>query len=405
MQSHISESSVSYSYNHSYFSVYALQHFYLPSPIHSKYINLEVLNRYLPVGGVRIEDDILITAKAYENLTTAPKGDEMLEIIRSGRSNTDSGPARRQSGRTQINEDEPPLLRAPGISATAPQSILRPIARASTMPVELRQDKTVDFEPYEGPSLFSNFRRSMTTDEKIQHWQRDHNSASTTAQHTSVCGSNAREVKHIYLTSGSFPSGPNRAAPREQFLPPCTQCKILCETLDRLRQSLSTSRESPKSELDVPPAVSQKQVRNQRRNPPAARQDLRADRGCPQHDRSIDLARGLSGMCLEGLDHVCESPPFQRRTAHSKEQNHADHSSDATLRSVQPSLAPNQLSAQAASDVILRFQPQGPAVASDRRTFGNQGSVTNGIPAMSRAKNFHTSTGDSTSEEARRVEE
>lgn len=36
------------------------------------------------VGGVRIEDDILITAKGYENLTLAPKGREMLDIIRGG---------------------------------------------------------------------------------------------------------------------------------------------------------------------------------------------------------------------------------------------------------------------------------------------------------------------------------
>lgn len=34
-----------------------------------------------PVGGVRIEDDILIVKDGYENLTTAPKGDEALKII------------------------------------------------------------------------------------------------------------------------------------------------------------------------------------------------------------------------------------------------------------------------------------------------------------------------------------
>ena len=62
----------------SYFSAYALNYFYFPSPIHSKYINKEVLARYFPVGGVRIEDDLLITSKGYENLTTAPKGEAML---------------------------------------------------------------------------------------------------------------------------------------------------------------------------------------------------------------------------------------------------------------------------------------------------------------------------------------
>jgi Xaa-Pro dipeptidase len=32
-----------------------------------------VLNQYWDVGGVRIEDDILVTEDGYENLTTAPK--------------------------------------------------------------------------------------------------------------------------------------------------------------------------------------------------------------------------------------------------------------------------------------------------------------------------------------------
>lgn len=48
----------------------------------AKYINFELAREYIPVGGVRIEDDILVTANGYENLTTAPKGNEMLDIIR-----------------------------------------------------------------------------------------------------------------------------------------------------------------------------------------------------------------------------------------------------------------------------------------------------------------------------------
>ena len=48
----------------------------------AQYIDFEIAMEYLPVGGVRIEDDILITATGHENLTTAPKGDEMLEVIR-----------------------------------------------------------------------------------------------------------------------------------------------------------------------------------------------------------------------------------------------------------------------------------------------------------------------------------
>lgn len=48
----------------------------------AKFVDEAVLKRYIPVGGVRIEDCILITKKGYENLTTAPKGEEMLRIIR-----------------------------------------------------------------------------------------------------------------------------------------------------------------------------------------------------------------------------------------------------------------------------------------------------------------------------------
>lgn len=51
----------------------------------AKYINLDLAEQYyLPVGGVRIEDDILVTGAGHENLTTAPKGNEMLKIIRCG---------------------------------------------------------------------------------------------------------------------------------------------------------------------------------------------------------------------------------------------------------------------------------------------------------------------------------
>jgi hypothetical protein len=240
----------------SYFSVYALQRFYLPSPIHSKYINLEVLQRYLPVGGVRIEDDLLITPKGYENLTTAPKGDAMLDIIRQGESSGLPFATRRQLVRAKISKEQPALLRAPGISTDKPASILKPIARATTMPVEFKQRKSVDFEPFEGSSLFSNFKRSQTTDERIQQWQQDRdlairsrNQSHARSQCASVCGDSSKGVKHVYLTTEfQRPATPYQGS-FEQPLPPCKKCTILCETLDRLRQNLSLSEQSsPKPE-------------------------------------------------------------------------------------------------------------------------------------------------------------
>ncbi|KXT07216.1 hypothetical protein AC578_2452 [Pseudocercospora eumusae] len=65
-----------------YFNRYLLDNFFLNKKEHQKYINKDVLDRYMQVGGVRIEDDILITNDGYENLTTAPKGKRMLKLIR-----------------------------------------------------------------------------------------------------------------------------------------------------------------------------------------------------------------------------------------------------------------------------------------------------------------------------------
>ena len=52
---------------------------YLPNLEISKFIDEEELERYIHVGGVRIEDDMLITEHGYENLTLIPKGKEMAQ--------------------------------------------------------------------------------------------------------------------------------------------------------------------------------------------------------------------------------------------------------------------------------------------------------------------------------------
>ncbi|KAL0932456.1 XAA-Pro dipeptidase (metallopeptidase family M24) [Colletotrichum truncatum] len=54
---------------------------YLKDAAHSKFIDTDVLNKYWDVGGVRIEDNILITATGSENLTPTIKDPDELEKI------------------------------------------------------------------------------------------------------------------------------------------------------------------------------------------------------------------------------------------------------------------------------------------------------------------------------------
>ncbi|KAK1709913.1 xaa-Pro dipeptidase [Colletotrichum lupini] len=58
----------------------------------SKFINEKVLNRYWDVGGVSIEDDLLVTESGSMNLTDVPKDPDELEKILSGVA-ADSWPA------------------------------------------------------------------------------------------------------------------------------------------------------------------------------------------------------------------------------------------------------------------------------------------------------------------------
>ncbi|KAI1348635.1 peptidase M24, structural domain-containing protein [Xylaria sp. FL0043] len=64
-----------------YFCRPYIEAYFLRNAQHSKYVNQTVLERYWDVGGVRIEDCILVTENGFENLTTAPKGEELLRIL------------------------------------------------------------------------------------------------------------------------------------------------------------------------------------------------------------------------------------------------------------------------------------------------------------------------------------
>lgn len=64
-----------------YFCRPYIEAYFLRNDQHKNYVNQAVLERYWDVGGVRIEDCILVTKTGYENLTTAPKGEELLRIL------------------------------------------------------------------------------------------------------------------------------------------------------------------------------------------------------------------------------------------------------------------------------------------------------------------------------------
>ncbi|KAL5606724.1 hypothetical protein BROUX41_003118 [Berkeleyomyces rouxiae] len=64
-----------------YFCREYIEGYFLSNPTHARFFNTELLEKYYPVGGCRIEDDILITPEGNESLTPAPKGAELLDII------------------------------------------------------------------------------------------------------------------------------------------------------------------------------------------------------------------------------------------------------------------------------------------------------------------------------------
>ncbi|OBZ86136.1 putative Xaa-Pro aminopeptidase pepP [Choanephora cucurbitarum] len=54
----------------------------LNDPVSGQFINKEILDKYKCVGGVRIEDNILITPEGYINLTTVPKEIDEIEALK-----------------------------------------------------------------------------------------------------------------------------------------------------------------------------------------------------------------------------------------------------------------------------------------------------------------------------------
>lgn len=68
-----------------YFNVFLIKEFLDKFPERAEVVDMQVLKKYMYIGGVRIEDDILVTANGYENLnkiTSDP--DEIEKIVSNG---------------------------------------------------------------------------------------------------------------------------------------------------------------------------------------------------------------------------------------------------------------------------------------------------------------------------------
>lgn len=68
-----------------YFNKFLLKDYLADKETHLKIIDLDVLEKYMPVGGVRLEDDVLVTETGYENftkMTTDPE--EVSKIVKEG---------------------------------------------------------------------------------------------------------------------------------------------------------------------------------------------------------------------------------------------------------------------------------------------------------------------------------
>ena len=310
----------------------------------------------MPVGGVRIEDDILITSRGYENLTKAPKGNAMFDIIRGNKSTVKTT---KPSTASSILATEPHLFRAPGCPLQTPAPALQLLKRATTMPSQSTQEQIGDLERRDH-SL--GFRRSMTTNERVQYWRQSCQCTSpsrqpqrTRSEAATVCGSSSNAVRHLYI-------GQNLMFPTQtEDLSQCTNCVILSQTLLRLRQNLEVSEQKSPQQTQEPQKTGQ--LTHPSPTPTAV---------AAVHERmhvpvTEAATRTVSGGVQPQSDRVHRGSIVEQRPTHY--QNAAFYEADQTqLARLKRRQVPTAIDHQANGDpVVLPFWSRAPQQQERRR--------------------------------------
>ena len=181
----------------------------------------------------------------------------MLEIIQGHNAEFSNFPRWSPYHRTSAHEQT--LRRAPGIANNAPEPILKPLSGTSGVgnkaeTKERSRRESGDFEPFNGPSLFSSFNPVATR--VPDHSHRQHASRGPRAQRHEpqkpVCGDDSSKYCHAYMDF-STPRGKVDVSPMHRHTPsqkpPCGKCAVLVQTLERLRHNfLDSNTESESSQ-------------------------------------------------------------------------------------------------------------------------------------------------------------
>lgn len=177
----------------------------------------------------------------------------MLEVIKSQGTKSTPTPNDRRS--EAVNE---PLCRAPGISERAVTQALKPLTRAATEPVRNVRATVEEASSLQNHWLFRDTQNPPTAPCQSlgkEDPQRSGKSSPVSREdQLPLCGIASANVEHMFMgweseTKQRATSMLLHSHTSTRTKPKCQHCAVLSETVDRLRTTLSRSRESsPKLE-------------------------------------------------------------------------------------------------------------------------------------------------------------